>query len=153
MERQPDLKLLGILENISHYFDYLFSRGFQMVSMIFVDREYENWQVTLMTDDCIIRVYCYGGKVDLAMGTLPLYNTIGLFALDDLICWVNGNKDLSDPLNELSMNETQSFEKLAWRLEKHIDTILGRLKHVLVLPCIDHRSMTSNNPGQIFHHN
>ena len=153
MESKPDLKLLGILESISHYFDFLFSRGFHVVAMIFIDQKYENWQVTMMTDDCIIKIYCYGGKVDLALGTLQLYEAVGLFALDDLIAWVNGNKDLFDPLEEFSMNGTQSFERLAWRLEKHIDNILVRMRKVPVLRSMDHPSMISSNPGQTFHNN
>jgi hypothetical protein len=153
MESKPDLKLLGILDNIGHYFDFLFGRGFQMASMIFVDREYENWQVTLITNDCIIKIYHYGGKVDLALSTLQLYNTVGLFALDDLIYWVNGNRDLYDPLEEISKNENQCFERLAWRLEKHIDNILSRIKKVHDLPSMDDSLIISNNSGQMFHNN
>ena len=150
MESKPDLKLL---ENINHYFDFLFRRGFHLVSMIFIDQEYENWQVTMMTDDCIIKIYRYRGKLDLALSTLQLYKVAGLFALDELIDWVNGNKDLFDPAEEISVSGTQGFERLAWRLEKHIDNILIRMRKVPVLPSIDHPIMTSNNPGQTFHNN
>jgi hypothetical protein len=154
MESRPDLELFRLLENIDHYFDFLSTRGFHMVSIIFVDQEYENWQVTMMTDECVMKIYCYQGKVALALSTLQLYNAVGFFTLDDLIYWVNGNKDLFDPLEEVSINsETQKIERLAWRLEKHIDNILGRIRKAFVLPFIDHPSMTSNNTRQLFHDN
>ncbi|RPJ28111.1 MAG: hypothetical protein EHM33_05610 [Chloroflexi bacterium] len=149
MESSPDLKFLRILENIRYHFDFLFRRGFHIVSVLFVDQNYENWQVSMMTDDYLIKIYSCMGKVNLALSTLQLYNDVGLFELNDLIYFINGNENFSDPPEEAPINETQSFQRIARLLEKYVDDILETIEKILILPSTDYPSITSNNPDQL----
>jgi hypothetical protein len=150
MESRPDLKFQEILENIRHYFDFLFRRGFRIVSVIFADQDYENWHVTMIADDCFIKIYSYIGKMNIALSTRQLYNEVGLFELTDLINLIYGDEHLSDLPGEFPMNETQRFQKFACLLEKYIDEVLRELEEIPILPPADNPSTTSlNEPGQL----
>lgn len=153
MRIRPDLKFLGIVRNTGHYFNFLFTRGFRMVSVIFTDARYENWQVTLMSDECVVKIFSHHGKVDLALSTLQLCDAVGFFALDDLIFYVNGNRDLHDPMGRSPANEMQRFEQLAWRLEKHVDRILDEIRSLPILPARDHPSVRSNDAHSLSYRN
>jgi hypothetical protein len=133
MESQSDLKFLRLLENIRHHFAFLFKRGFQLVSIIFVDQNCENWQVTMATDNCIIKVYSYMGKVDLALRIPQLHGFVGLLELSDFVYGNNVNEDFSGPAEEPPTNETQSIQRIAQLLDKYIDDILEKIQKMLNL--------------------
>jgi hypothetical protein len=153
MEFQPDLSFLRLVENIRHHFAFLFRRGFQIVSVIFVDENYEDWQVTIATDDCIIKIYSYMGKVDLALSIPQLYHVIGLLELSDLIHGVNGDEDFSAPAQDPPMNEAASLLRIAQLLEKYIDNILENIKKMLDLLSINDHPTPPSKLGQIFQYN
>jgi hypothetical protein len=153
MESRPDLKLLRILENFRHHFAFLFRRGFHIVSVIFIDQNYENWQIMMMTDNCIIKIYSYMGKVELALSIPQLYDVVGLFEVNDLIYGVDGTVDFSDPAEEPPMNEVQSLRRIAQLLDKHIDDILEKIGKMLNLLSIDDPPIPLSKPGQTFPYN
>src|SRR5215216_3972128 len=107
MERRPDLKLQRILDNVRHHFDFLSRRGFRIVSVIFADPDYENWQIIMLADDCCIKSYSYMGKVKVALRTRQLCKEVGLFELADLIYLIKGDESLSEPSEESPISETQ----------------------------------------------
>ena len=148
MENRPDLKFKRIRENIKCYFNFLLRRGFHITSVIFADQDYEDWQVTMTADDCLIQVYHHMGKINVALSTLQLYNEVGLFELTDLIDLIKGDADLFELQGESPMNEVQKFQKTAWLLEKYIDEVFEEIKEIPILPPIDDPSKTSlNQPG------
>jgi len=153
MEIQPDRRFLRVVETIRHHFAFLFGRGFQLVSMIFVDPNYEDWQVTIATDDCIIKIYGYMGKVDLALGIPQLYNAIGLLELSDLIYGINGDEDFSASAQNPPMGEAANLLRIAQLLEKHIDNILEKIRKMLDLLSIDDHPSPSSRLAQMFPYN
>jgi hypothetical protein len=150
MESRPDLKLQRILDNVRHHFDFLSRRGFRIVSVIFADPDYENWQIIMLADDCLIKIYSYMGKVSVALSTRQLYNEVGLFELTDLIYLITGDESLSESSEESPINETQRFEEIAGLLEKYLDEVLREIGEIPILPPSDNPSKTSlNEPGQL----
>jgi hypothetical protein len=150
MERRPDLKLQRILDNVRHHFDFLSRRGFRIVSVIFADPDYENWQIIMLADDCFIKIYSYMGKVNVALSTRQLYNEVGLFELADLIYLIKGDESLSEPSEESPISETQRFQEIACLLEKYMDEVLREIRKIPSLPPADNPSTTSlNEPGQL----
>ena len=152
MEIQPELRFRKLSKTIRHHFAFLFRRGFQLVSMIFVDHDYEDWQVTIATDNCIIKIYSDRGKVDLALGIPPLYNTIGLLELSDLIYAINEEEDFSISAQDPPINEEASLRRIAQLLEKYIDNILERIGKMLALLTDDHPT-PSSKLAQMFQYN
>ena len=153
MKSQPEIKFLGLLENIRHDFAFLFGRGFQVVSVIFIDQNYEDWQVTMATDDCIIKLYTYMGKTGLALSIPQLYEAVGLLELNDLLYGVNEDEDFSDSAKESPIDETQRLCRIARLLEKHLDQILERIGKMLVLLSFDDPAIPSSSPGHMFPYN
>lgn len=153
MEIQPDLRLLRVIELIHHHFAFLFGRGFQLVSILFVDQNYEDWQVTVGTDDCIIKIYRYRGKIDLALSIPQLYNALGLLELSDLIDEIHEAKDLSSLTQDPSMDEEASLLRIAQLLEKHIDTVLDKISRMLGLLLMDDHPTPSSRLAQMFQYN
>jgi hypothetical protein len=93
------------------------------------------------------------GKVDLALSIPQLYDAVGLFELNDLGYGVNGNRDLSDPLEEPPMNEAQSLRRTAQLLDKYIDDILKKIGNILNLVSIDDPAIPLSKPGKLFQYN
>lgn len=153
MKSRPDLKLVGLLENIKFHFAFLFSRGFQIVSVIFVDQNYEDWQVTMATENCIIKIYNNRGTVGLALNIPQLYEAVGLLELEDLIYGVNGNESLSTLAPESLVNATPNLLQTAQLLEKHIDGILEKIRHMLLLLSFDDSPARSNKSAIMFQYN
>lgn len=151
MKSRSDLNLLGLLEDIKLHFAFLFSRGFQMVSMIFVDQNYEDWQVTMATENCIIKIYSSMGRVGLALNIPQLYDAVGLLELEDLIYGANGNQGLSAP--EPLANETPDLLRTAQLLEKHIDDILKKIGQMLLLLSFDDSPALSSKSAAMFLYN
>lgn len=144
MKNKPEIKFISLLENIRHRFAFLFRRGFQIVSIIFLDENYEDWQVTLATEDCIIKIYSYLGRVDLALSIPQLYNAVGLLELGDLV---------SAPAQELLVKETPDLLGTAQLLEKYIDEILGKIKKMLLLLSFDDPPAPSGKLATMFLYN
>jgi len=153
MENHPDLRFLELLENIEHHFDFLFRRGFHITSVIFVDQDSEDWQVTMETDECIIKIYSYMGRIDLALSIPQLYHAVGLFELGDLICGINENEDFFAPAQEPLMNEAPSLLRIAQLLETYIDDILEKIGRMLALLSLDDPPASSSTLGQMFQYN
>lgn len=153
MENHPDIRILELLENIEHHFAFLFRRGFHITSVIFVDQNYEDWQVTMETDECIIKIYSYMGRVDLALSIPQLYHVMGLFELGDLICGISGNEDFFPPVQEPPMDEEPNLLRIARLLETYIDDILEKIGRMLALLSLDDPPAPSSTLGQMFQYN
>ena len=153
MKSRSDLKLLGLLEDINLHFAFLFRRGFQIVSVIFVDQNYDDWQVTLATENCIIKIYSNMGTVGLALNIPQLYDVVGLLELGDLIYGVNDNGYLSAPAPEPPVNETPDLLRTAQLLEKHIDDILEKIGKMLLLLSFDDLPALSSKSAAMFLYN
>lgn len=153
MEIQPDLRFLRLVENISHHFGFLFERGFQLVSILFVDDQYEDWQVTIATDDCAIKIYSYMGKVDLVLSIPQLYHVIGLLKLSDLVDGIIQDEDFSSSAQDHPCNEAAGLLSIAQVLEKHIDTVLEKIRKMLDLLLMDDHPTPSSRLAQMFEYN
>jgi hypothetical protein len=150
MESRPDLKFQRILESVQQHFDFLFRRGFCIASVVFVDPNYENWRVTMTTEDYLLRIYGDRGEVNLALNTYELSKDLGLLDLEDLIYLVNGNEIFSNLQEERPLTEPQRLQRLAWLLEKHIDDILAEIEQIFTLPPKNDLSNTPlNKPGRL----
>jgi hypothetical protein len=137
MENRPEFNYQSILESIQHCFDFLFKRGFRIVSVIFTGPGRENWRVTLTADDYLIEIYVYAEEVHVALSTLQLYEQVGLFELTDLIYLILGDEEVPDLQRESPLNEAQSFQKTARLLEKYIDEVLMEIDGIPILPSAD----------------
>jgi len=153
MKNLSDLKLLGLLEDIELHFAFLFRRGFQIVSVIFVDQNYEDWQVTMATENCIIKIYSNIGIIGLALNIPQLYEAVGLLELGDLIYGVSGNGDLSATGPEPPMNEPPDLPRTGQLLEKHIDDILEKIGRMLLLLSFDDLPVPSSKFAAMFPYN
>lgn len=134
MEVSPDLKFLEIHNNIKQHFNFLFGRGFHIVSAIFVDNRTGNWQVLMEAGTSLINIYCRQGKIQLALSALHLYDDLGFLDLYGMVQLVESEcKDLHVP-EEHPMDERQQFEKLASQLKRHIDGIFTFLEKSNPIP-------------------
>jgi hypothetical protein len=149
MKSKPELKFLRILENIDLHFAFLFRRGFHVVSVLFFDKKYEDWQVTIAKDDCIIKVYCYIGKIGLTLSIPQLHYAAGVLELSELINGLHGNHDVFASAEEPPMNEAQSLEKLARLLENYLDQILEKIGRMSLLGSTANPSILSSESGQM----
>lgn len=153
MNIHPDLRVRRVVETIRHHFAFLFGRGFQFGSIIFVDQSYEDWQVTIASDHCIIKIYSVREKVDVAFSIPQLYNTIGLLELNDLIYGIEGEEDFSISAQDPARDEGASLLRTAQLLEKYIDTILENIRKMLALLLMDHHPTPSSKRAQMFPYN
>jgi len=128
MEIRPDQKLRRIHEHIRFYFDFLFRRGFNIVSMMFIDENNESWQVMLQAQNCLVKIHSDKGKVNLTLSTQQSKNEINLFDLVDVIQHMNGGVEFFHLVNETELDEMQRLKRTAWLLEKYIDDILVQIK-------------------------
>ena len=113
MDNQPVLRFIRVVETISHHFGFLFRRDFQLVSILFVDHTYEDWQAIIAIDECIIKIYRESGKVDLILSIPQLYDAIGQLELSDLIHGIGEAEDFSisapaSPLDEAATRVQRS---------------------------------------------
>jgi hypothetical protein len=153
MDNQPELRFLRVVENISHHFAFLFGRGFQLVSVLFVDETYEDWQVTIATDECIIKIYRDSGKVDLILSIPQLYEAIGQLELSDLISGICEEEDFSTSAQASALDEAASLLRIAQLLEKYIDPVLEKIRKMLDLLSMDDPDTPSSKRAQMFPYN
>lgn len=153
MGKHSDLRFLGLLETIQSYFAFLLRRGFQITSVIFIDEEYEDWQITLETDKCILKIYRNTGKVDLALIIPQLYDTVGLLELGDLISGIDRDENLLVPKQNYPIHEAPDLLRIAHLLEKYIDDILEKIGGMLAYLSIDRSPAPSSTPYQKFQNN
>jgi len=150
MKSRPEPNYQRILQRIRHCFDFLFKRGFRIVSVIFTDPGRENWQVTLTTDDYLIEIYGYAGKVYVALSTLQLYEQVGLFELTDLIYLILEGEESPALQREPPMNEASNLQETARLLERYIDDVLMEIDSIPILPSTDDFLKDRyKNPGQL----
>jgi hypothetical protein len=150
MESRPEFKYQSILESIRRCFDFLFRRGFRIVSVIFTDPDRENWQVTLTADDYLIEIYGYAEEVHVALSNLQLYEQVGLFELTDLIYLILGDEEVPALQGEPPMNEASNLQETARLLERYIDDVLMEIDSIPILPSTDDFLKDRyKNPGQL----
>jgi hypothetical protein len=123
-----DIKFRKTLEDIRLHFDFLFKRGFRIVSVLFAGQNNENWQVTLMASNRLVDIYSEQGLINLALGVIQQYNEAKFFDLQYLAQFVDSGRDFFHKPDILSINETQQLKKIAGFLEKHIVTILAQVE-------------------------
>jgi hypothetical protein len=152
MESQLDRRVRQVVENVRHHFAFLFGRGFQLVSILFVDPTYEDWQVTIARENCILRIYRYKGNVGLALSIPQLYQALGLLELSDLLYGIDG-EDFMISAQDPAMDEAASLLRVAHLLEKYIDTILENIRNMLALLVMDDDPTPASRFGQMFPYN
>lgn len=153
MEIQPDHRVRQLVESVRHHFAFLFGRGFQLVSILFVDPTYEDWQVTVATQNCLIKIYRYQGNVGLALSIPQLYHALGLLELGDLIYGIDGEEDFTISAQDPAMDEAASLRRVAQLLEKHIDIILENIRNMLALLVMDDHPTPASKFRQMFPYN
>jgi len=127
MKERPDLKFRSTLEDIRLYFDFLFKRGYRIASVLFADQNNENWQISLMSSNCLINIYGTQGLINLELGMMQ-NNEVKLFDLEDMAQFVDNGRKFSYMLAEYPVNEAQQFKKIAGFLEKHYAKILAQVE-------------------------
>jgi hypothetical protein len=152
MKNRPDLKFRKIHAEVRRHFDFLFKRGFSIVSATTDNECLGNWQIIMMAGECLIKIYCNRGKINLALSTLQLYNEIGLFDLDGLIFYANGGEESFTRLEVVAMDERQQFDRLTGLLKKYIDDILTLFEKISSQRDKDLFTLSSRN-GQLFSDN
>jgi len=128
MEIRPDRKLRRIHEHIRFYFDFLFRRGFQIASVLFIDQNNESWQVILMAQECLVKIYSDKGTITLTLGTQQSQHEINLLDLVDLIQHANGGEDFFYLADESQTSEMQRLKQTACLLENYIHGFLIQIK-------------------------
>lgn len=127
MNDQPDLKFRHTLVAIRQYFDFLFKRGFRIVSVLFTDQRNENWQVSLMSENYVINIYGEQEIINLALGVMQPNNECKLFDLEYLAQMMNNGRGFFHLPDEFPINEAQQFKRIARFLEKHLISILAQV--------------------------
>jgi hypothetical protein len=146
MEKLPDLEFLKILENIRSHFDFLFQRGYRMVSAMFTDPCNENWSVVLATDNCLVKIHYRDKKIHLALSSIQLFGKIGLFDLHELIHLMSVEEQPLYAHRVPLPNVSEQLRKTAWLLEKHMDDILILFQRI-------HLGISFSRAGQLFKDN
>ncbi len=128
MKQRTGLNFHKTYENMMRYFDFLFKDGFRVISFMRGDREENNWQITLMKDEFMIRLYAAQGKVGLAFTTLSLYENNLIFGLEDLVPDTNSDLGLAVDPEGFSQDEELQFKQMSSLLEKYFDEIAAHLE-------------------------
>ena len=126
MKNAPEHEFRRIQEEIKRHFNFLFERGFRIVSVIFIDPQIEFWEITMLSKDSLIKIYNDDkGEIMLAISTLRLYANVGFFDLHELAYFSGKVKKAPrrDTKNFLKTEE-QQFERLSNLLKTHIDDVI-----------------------------
>jgi hypothetical protein len=121
MDDQPELKFRKTLEDIRLHFDFLFKRGYRLVSVLFTDQNNADWQVTLSEGNRLVHIYSEQGIVNLIMSTLRQANEIIFFDMN-----AANNTDLFYTINELPITESQQLQKIGRFLETNLTGLLAQ---------------------------
>lgn len=121
MDDQPELKFRKTLEDIRLHFDFLFKRGYRLVSVLFTDQNNADWQVTLSEGNRLVHIYSEQGIVNLIMSTLRQANEIIFFDMN-----AANNTDLFYTINELPITEAQQLQKIGRFLETNLTGLLAQ---------------------------
>lgn len=121
MDDQPELKFRKTLEDIRLHFDFLFKRGYRLVSVLFTDQNNTDWQVTLSEGNRLVHIYSEQGIVNLIMSTLRQANEIIFFDMN-----AANNTDLFYTINELPITEAQQLQKIGRFLETNLTGLLAQ---------------------------
>ncbi len=134
MENKSNIDVCQVLENIRCQFDFLFQRGFRIVSVLFVGARNEQWQILLTEGNYLIQLLGHEERVDLALNNLEWCDDVGLFELHDLMGLME-REGTGPPLPEaappFALND---LTRMAAFLEKHLDDMLmliDRIHHVI----------------------
>jgi len=122
MNEQPEIKFRNTLEAIRLHFDFLFKRGFRIVSVMFAGQKNEDWQVTLFEGNRLIHIYSEMGIINLVMSTLRRSTEIISFNMEA----ANNSREFFYTLDELPISESQQLKKIAHFFEKNLVTILAQ---------------------------
>jgi hypothetical protein len=128
MEYRPDHKLRRIHEHIRIYFDFLFTRGFQIVSALFIDQNYESWQVIMLAQECLVKIYSNKGDITLTVSALQSASEINLRDLVNVLQHANGGNEFFHRAEESQITEMQRLKRTAGLLENYIDGILIQIQ-------------------------
>jgi len=128
MTNRPDQKLRRIHEHIRFYFDFLYRRGFQIVSAMFIDQNNESWQVILLAQECLVKIYSNKGDITLTVSTLQSESEINLRDLVNVLHQANGGNDFFYRIDESHASEMQRLKRSAGLLENYIDGILIQIQ-------------------------
>lgn len=128
MENRPDLKFRNLHEDIKRHFDFLFRRGYRIAAAIILDEDAENWEVTLIKKDRLIKIYNLTRGTKIAVSTLQLYDDIGYFDLSGMIHFVSKGRRLHRQADNNSPSEKRQLERLADLLRAHLDNIFAQLE-------------------------
>lgn len=128
MNDQPELKFRKTLEDIRLHFDFLFKRGYRIVSVLFADQNNESWQVSLMAHKCLIDIYGEKGVINSAVGTIQPNQESRLFDLEYLAQFINNGREFSYKPEDFPASESQQLQKIAGFLNKHFAAILTQVE-------------------------
>ena len=121
MDDQPELKFRKTLEDIRLHFDFLFKRGYRLVSVLFTDQNNADWQVTLSEGNRLVHIYSEQGIVNLIMSTLRQTNEIIFFDMN-----AANNTDFFYTIDEFPITESQQLQKIARFLEANLAELLAQ---------------------------
>jgi hypothetical protein len=134
MKSTPEFTYRRILEQLKHHFDFLFKEGFSIVSVIYVGQYMEQWDITLISRNCYIKIYDDGREIMLAVSKSRLFDKEGFFDLRRLVSLVTGGMEEIPHPGKYPMSDDQQFEQLAYFLRRYKDDILETLDSELSLP-------------------
>ena len=130
MKKQPDLEFQKFLGMIRSHFDFLFQRGYRIVSAMFTDPANQDWNVILAGEDTLIQIRYRNEKVNLALSSEKLFDTVGMLDLYDLVGHIRGEKNLLEASPPLLPDEREQVRKSAQLLENHMEEILTFLQKI-----------------------
>jgi hypothetical protein len=124
MKKRPDLKFQGLLGTAKSQFDFLFQRGYRIVSALFTDPANQNWSIVFAGENNLIQVHCRDQKVSLTLSSEKLFDQFGMFDLYELIDLLQGEERTPAELPRKKPNETEQVIQAARILKQHLEEIL-----------------------------
>lgn len=134
-----------VLENIKYHFDFLFHKGFRIVSVLFCGPDDANWQILLTAGDHLVNIHSHGERVGLALSSLEMCDEIGLFELKDTIRLIHGDEGPPDILDH-PQDDIQGFSEMAKSLETYMEDIWIYIGEI-------HLAVSMSKSGQLFLNN
>jgi hypothetical protein len=134
MTIRTDLKFRWICNAVKTHFDFLFQRGFRIVSVMFTDQGNEDWQVMMSQDDDIVVLRCVCGRISLGLSTAQLYDRVGFLGLG---VFIRGAIPIpeSHTTSDAGWDHAEGqIEEIALLFGKHFNNVFLRFHQFSILP-------------------
>ena len=127
MKNIPEFTYGRIRDQLRRHFDFLFKDGFSILSINFVGQFMEQWEITLFSRDCCIKIYHDANELMLSISKSQLFGREGFIDLRELVSLVAEGLESFPYPGKYSLDDEQQFEQLAYFLQKYMDDIFTAL--------------------------